>query len=88
MVDAARRTRFRSKRRPPFGRTVFLPVLREAYGRAEQLSLRSPQRIVATDVDSVLRTDMGDPEPQEEHARVLWNRPMAWLSCDPDSPKG
>ena len=87
MVDAARRTRFRSKRRPPFVRTLSLPVLREAYGRAEQLSLRSPQRIVATDVDSALR-DMGAPEPQEENARVLWTRPMAWLSCDPDSPKG
>jgi hypothetical protein len=35
----------------------------------------------ATDVDSVLRTEMGDLETQEENApkRVLLYRPMVWL---------
>jgi hypothetical protein len=35
--------------------------------RAEQLRLRKEQRIVATAEDSVLRTEMGDPESQEEN---------------------
>ena len=35
--------------------------------RAEQLRLRKKQRIVATAEDSVLRTEMGDPESQEEN---------------------
>jgi hypothetical protein len=49
--------------------------------RAEQLRLRSPQRVVGTAVDSVLRTEMGSLEPQEEDApkRVLWYKPMSWL---------
>jgi hypothetical protein len=34
--------------------------------RAEQLSLRSQQRIVVTVEDSVLRTEMTDLESQEE----------------------
>ena len=36
--------------------------------RAEQLSLRSQQRIVATVEDSVLRTEMADLQSQEEDA--------------------
>ena len=36
--------------------------------RTEQLSLHSQQRIVATVEDSVLRTEMGDLESQEEDA--------------------
>ena len=36
--------------------------------RAEQLSLRSQQRIVATVEDSVLRTEMAGLESQEEDA--------------------
>jgi len=53
--------------------------------RAEQLSLRSQQRIVATVEDSVLRmtlrTEMAGLESQEEDApkRVLWFKPMSWL---------
>jgi hypothetical protein len=49
--------------------------------RAEQLSLRSQQRIVATIEDSVLRTEMAGLESQEEDApkRVLWFKPMSWL---------
>ena len=49
--------------------------------RAEQLSLRSQQRIVATVDDSVLRTEMADLESQEEDApkRILFFMPMGWL---------
>ena len=49
--------------------------------RAEQLRLRSQQRIIATAEDSVLRTEMANLESQEEDAprRVLWFKPMAWL---------
>ncbi len=49
--------------------------------RAEQLSLRSQQRIVATVEDSVLRTEMTDLESQEEDApnRILFFKPMSWL---------
>ena len=36
--------------------------------RAERLRLRTQQRIIATAEDSVLRTDMGDLESQEEDA--------------------
>ena len=36
--------------------------------RAEQLNLRSQQRIVTTVEDSVLRTEMADLESQEEDA--------------------
>ncbi len=41
--------------------------------RAEQLRLRTQQRIIATAEDSVLRTDMANLEPQEEDSpkRVL-----------------
>ena len=52
--------------------------------RAEHLSLRMQQRIVATVNDSVLRTEMGDLESQEEEddpKRVLWYNPMGWLSA-------
>jgi hypothetical protein len=49
--------------------------------RAEQLTLRSQQRIVATVEDSVLRTEMAGPESQEEDApkrvRVLFFKPMS-----------
>jgi hypothetical protein len=49
--------------------------------RAEQLSLRSQQRIVATVEDSVLRTEMAGLESQEEDApkRTLLFKPMNWL---------
>ncbi len=49
--------------------------------RAEQLCLRTQQRIVATVEDSVLRTEMASLESQEEDApiRVLWYKPMSWL---------
>jgi hypothetical protein len=49
--------------------------------RAEQLRLRSQQRIIATAEDSVLRTEMANLESQEEDAprRVLWFKPMSWL---------
>jgi hypothetical protein len=48
---------------------------------AEQLSLRSQQRIVATVEDSVLRTEMAVLESQEEDApnRILLFKPMSWL---------
>ena len=47
--------------------------------RAEQLSLRSQQRIVATVEDSVLRTEMAGLESQEEDApkRILFFKPMS-----------
>jgi hypothetical protein len=46
--------------------------------RAEQLCLRTQQRIVATVEDSVLRTEMGALESQEEDApkRGLWYKPL------------
>ncbi len=49
--------------------------------RAEQLSLRSQQRIVATVEESVLRTEMAGLEFQEEDApkRILFFKPMSWL---------
>jgi hypothetical protein len=49
--------------------------------RAEQLSLRSQQRIVATVEESVLRMKMTGLESQEEDApgRVLFFKPMSWL---------
>jgi hypothetical protein len=49
--------------------------------RAEQLRLRSQQRIIATAEDSVLRTEMANLESQEEDAPrcVLWFKPMSWL---------
>ena len=52
---------------------------------AEQLSLRSQQRTVATVEDSVLRTEMAGLESQEEDApkrilkRLLFFKPMSWL---------
>ena len=47
--------------------------------RAEHLSLRSQQRIVATVEDSVLRTEMTDLESQEEDdpKRTLFFKPMS-----------
>ena len=47
--------------------------------RAEQLTLRSQQRIVATVKDSVLRTDMVGLESQEEDAPkcILFFKPMS-----------
>jgi hypothetical protein len=49
--------------------------------RAEQLSLRSQQRIVSTVEDSVLRTEMVGLESQEEDdpKRILFFKPMSWL---------
>ena len=49
--------------------------------RAEQLSLRSQQQIVATVEDSVLRTEMAGLESLEEDApkRILFYTPMGWL---------
>ena len=49
--------------------------------RAEQLRLRTQQRIIASAEDSVLRTEMTNLESQEEDApkRVLWFKPMSWL---------
>ena len=46
--------------------------------RAEQLSLRSQQRIVATVEDSVLRTEMTGLESLEEDDpnRILFYKPM------------
>ena len=48
--------------------------------RAEQLCLRTQQRIEATVEDSVLHTEMGALESQEEDApqRILWNKPNFW----------
>jgi hypothetical protein len=50
--------------------------------RPEQLRLRTPQRIVATVEDSVLRTEMGDLESQEEDVpkRILWFKSMSSLN--------
>ncbi len=49
--------------------------------RADQLSLRSKQRIVANVEDSVLRTEMAGLESQEENApkHTLFFKPMSWL---------
>jgi hypothetical protein len=49
--------------------------------RAEQLRLRSQQRVVATVEESVLRMEMAGLESQEEDAprRVLFFKPMSWL---------
>ena len=49
--------------------------------RAEQLSLHSQQRIVATVEESVLKTEMTGLESQEEDApkRLLFFKPMSWL---------
>jgi hypothetical protein len=49
--------------------------------RTEQLILRSQQLIVATVKDSVLRTEMGGLESQEEDTpkRILSFNPMSWL---------
>jgi hypothetical protein len=49
--------------------------------RAEQLTLRSKRRIVATVEDSVLRTEMTGLESQEVNSpkRVLFFKPMRWL---------
>jgi hypothetical protein len=49
--------------------------------RAEQLCLRTKQRVVATVEESVLRTEMENFESQEEDApkRVLWYTPMSCL---------
>jgi hypothetical protein len=47
--------------------------------RAEQLSLRSQQRVVATVEESVLKMEMTDFESQEEDApkRILFFKPMS-----------
>jgi hypothetical protein len=49
--------------------------------RAEQLRLRTQQRIIATDEYCVLRTEMANLESQQEDAprRALWFKPMSWL---------
>ena len=49
--------------------------------RAEQLGLRSQQRIVATVEDSVLRTEMAGLESQTEEdapKRIFFFKPMSW----------
>jgi hypothetical protein len=58
-----------------------LKLMFEGSHRAEQLSLRSQQRVVATVEDSVLRTEMTVLESQEEDApkRILFFKPMSWL---------
>jgi hypothetical protein len=47
--------------------------------RAEQLSLRSQQRIMSIAEDSVLRAEMAGLESQEEDApkRILFYKPMS-----------
>ncbi len=49
--------------------------------RAEQLSLRSQQRVVATVEESVLKMEMAGIESQEEDApkRILFFKTMSWL---------
>jgi hypothetical protein len=49
--------------------------------RAEQLSLRSQQRVVSTVEESVLKMEMADLESQEEDTpkRILFFKPMSWL---------
>jgi hypothetical protein len=49
--------------------------------RAEQLSLRSQQRVVSTVEESVLKTEMAGLESQEDDApkRLLFFNPMSWL---------
>jgi hypothetical protein len=49
--------------------------------QAEQLSLRSQQRIVATVEESVFKTEMAGLESQEEDAskRILFFKPISWL---------
>ena len=49
--------------------------------RAEQLNLRSQQRVVVTVEESVLKTEMADLESQEEDdpKRLLFFKPMSWL---------
>jgi hypothetical protein len=49
--------------------------------QAEQLSLRSQQRVVATVEESVLKTEMAGLESQEEDApkRLLFFKTMSWL---------
>ena len=42
---------------------VLEQILAVSRRQTEQLRLRSPQRVVGTAVDSVLRTEMGDLEP-------------------------
>ena len=48
--------------------------------QAEQLSLRSQERVVATVEESVLKTEMAGLESQEEDApkRLLFFKPMSW----------
>ena len=48
---------------------------------AEQLSLRSQHRIVATVEDSVFRTEMAGLESQEEDSpkRILFFKTMSWI---------
>ena len=52
------------------------------YSHKEQLSLHLPQKFVATDDNSALRTEMLSLEPQEENVKPLrhlhWN-PRGWL---------
>ena len=49
--------------------------------RAEQLCLRTKQRVEATVEESVLRTEMENFESQEEDTpkQVLWYTPMIWM---------
>jgi hypothetical protein len=49
--------------------------------QTEQLSLHSQQRVVTTVEESVLKTEMGDLESQEEDVPkcILFFKPMSWL---------
>jgi hypothetical protein len=49
--------------------------------RAEQLRFHSPQCVVVTVEESVLKTEMADLESQEEDApeRILFFKSMSWL---------
>ena len=49
--------------------------------RAEQLRLRSQQRVVTTVEESVLKTEMTGLESQEEDTPkcILFFKPMSWL---------
>ncbi len=58
--------------------------------QAEQLSLRSQQRVVATVEESVLKTEMAGLESQEEDApkRLLFIQAHELAGADQASPSG
>ena len=57
--------------------------------RAEQLRLRTQQRIIATAEDSVLRTEMANLEPLDEETpkRVLSFKTDELSGATPDTPQ-